>query len=195
MIVGRLHIHDSLAPLLRDIETVGQYPKNPRAGDIAVIAESMEINGMYRPIYVQKSTGHILAGNHTYAAALSLGATKIPVVELDVDDNTAARIVLVDNRSADLGEYDTAQLVELLGELEEHDSLLGTGYALNDLEALTALADMEPDYTDHASWPTLTLTVPPHLKNAFYEFTEHAVSDHERLELLLRLAGWNKETK
>lgn len=189
---GLLHIHESLDPLLRDIETIGQYPKNPRAGDIAAIAESMEINGMYRPVYVQKSTGHILAGNHTYAAALSLGATKIPVVELDVDDNTAARIVLADNRTADLGEYDTSQLVELLELVGIEDSLLGTGYNAFDLEALKALADMEPDYSDHASWPTITLTVPPHLKNAFYDFTEHAVSDHERLEMLLTMAGWKK---
>jgi hypothetical protein len=190
---GTLQIHESLEPLMRPIETVHQYPRNPRAGDIEAIAESMQINGMYRPIYVQKSTGYILAGNHTYAAALSLGAGRIPIVELDVDDRTAARIVLADNRTADLGTYDNSELVYLLEELQTGDTLLGTGYNDNDLEQLKALADVEPDYGDHASWPTITLTVPPHLKNAFYEFTEHAVSDHERLEMLLRMAGWRSE--
>lgn len=192
---GMLQIHDSLEPLLVNIDHVGQYPRNPRAGDIEAVAESMEINGMYRPIYVQRSTGHILAGNHTFAAALSLGATRIPVVYLDVDDRTAARIVLADNRTADLGTYDNSELIYLLDQLADGDTLLGTGYNPQDLEQLKAIADMEPDYTDHASWPTITLTVPPHLKNAFYDYTEHAVSDHERLEMLLRMAGWKGKDK
>lgn len=194
---GLLQIHESLEPLLVDIESVGQYPRNPRAGDIEAIAESMEVNGMYRPIYVQKSTGHILGGNHTYAAALSLGARRIPVVYLDVDETTAKRIVLADNRTADLGTYDHHELVGLMEDLVADGTaeLLGTGYNLRDLEALQALADIEPDYGDHASWPTITLTVPPHLKNAFYEFTEHAVSDHDRLEMLLRMAGWKGKDK
>jgi hypothetical protein len=190
MISGTLFIHDALAPLCVPISEITQYPDNPRAGDIEVIAESMAVNGMYRPIYVHAATGHILAGNHTYAAALSLGATEIPVVRLDCDETTAKRIVLADNRTADLGTYDNAVLVELLSDLQANDSLMGTGYQPLDLEMLQALTEMEPSYDEYASWPTITLTVPPHLKNAFYQFTDHAVSDHDRLEMLLRMAGW-----
>lgn len=190
---GRLLIHDDLEPLLTPVEELAQFPRNPRAGDTEAIAISMQMSGMYRPVYVQRSTGHILAGNHTYAAALSLGASRIPVVWLDVDDMTARRIVLADNRLADLGEYDNSELVHLLGELAQTDrETLGTGYDQTDLEQLRILAEMEPEYDDIASWPTLTLTVPPHLKNAFYEFTQHAHTDQDRLEMLLRSAGWEK---
>lgn len=61
------------------------------------------------------------------------------------------------------------------------------------MEQLQTILDMTPDYSDHASWPTITLTVPPHIKNAFYRFTDKAITDHERLEMLLRLAGWEKD--
>lgn len=189
---GMVNFHPSLEQMLTDIGRITPHPANPRNGDIEAIATSIEVNGYIAPIIAQRSTGHILAGNHRYMALLSLNATVAPVIWVDVDDVAAARYLLADNRTSDLGMYDNGQLVELLEQLAEVDgSLLGSGYDEADLEALKALSEIEPDYTDHASWPTITLTVPPHLKNAFYEFTDHAISDHERLEMLLRLAGWD----
>jgi ParB-like chromosome segregation protein Spo0J len=178
---------------MTSLTRVRPHPSNPRNGDVDAIAASILANGYIAPIIAQKSTGHILAGNHRYHALLSLGADVAPVIWVDVDEQAATRYLLADNRTSDLGQYDNAQLVELLEQLAEQDDLMGSGYNEHDLEALRALAEIEPDYGDHASWPTITLTVPPHLKNAFYEFTEHAVSDHDRLEMLLRLAGWQEE--
>lgn len=187
--------HDSLTDLLIPIDKVAQHPDNPRNGDVDAIAESIEINGFIAPVIAQRSTGHILAGNHRYQALLSLGAQVIPVIWVDVDETAARRYLLADNRTSDLGMYDNAVLVEILSGLDEQDSLLGTGYTKMDLHQLQAILDIPPTYEDFASWPTLSLTVPPHLKNAFYEFTDHAVSDHERLEVLLRLAGWKPKSE
>lgn len=118
------------------------HPKNPKVGDIDQIAASLTIHGQYRPIVVQTSTKHVLAGNHTLAAAKSLGWTDIAVAWVDVDDDQALRILLVDNRTSDLGRYDNDTLAELLGELEE---LEGTGFTFDDLEDLLPAAEPDPE--------------------------------------------------
>jgi hypothetical protein len=187
--------HPSLTELLIPIDSVRQHPDNPRNGDVEAIAESIEINGFIAPVIAQKDTGHILAGNHRYQALLSLGSQVIPVIWVDVDETAAKRYLLADNRTSDLGMYDNAILVDILSGLDEQDSLLGTGYTKMDLHQLQTILDMPPTYEDFASWPTLSLTVPPHLKRAFYKFTDHAVSDHERLEMLLRMAGWKPSSE
>ena len=149
--------HESLAPLLVDIDQVHPHPDNPWNGDTDAIATSIEINGLYRPVYARKD-GTLLAGNHTTAALLSLGADKVPVVWLDVDDATARRILLVDNRSAQLGTYDDNLLLSLLDTIATDDTLLGTGWADQDLEDLRQLVTR----LDHAGFAT----IPPDLPTA-----------------------------
>lgn len=111
------------------------YPNNPRKGNVALIADSLSAFGQYKPITVNKRNNVILAGNHTAEAARSLGWKDISVAYIDVDDDTAARIVALDNRAADLGTYDDEKLLELLGDLED---LAHTGYSEDELDALLA---------------------------------------------------------
>ena len=87
------------------------FHKNPRRGNVEMIAESLQINGQYRAIVVNVGTHtgrplEVLAGNHTLAAAKQLGWKQITATTVDVDDLAAARIVAADNRTADLGGYD-----------------------------------------------------------------------------------------
>lgn len=122
------------------------FHKNPRQGDVDVIAASLRVNNQYRPIVVNRGThtgreNEVLAGNHTLKAFRYL-AEKYPDDErwqqidcwmVDYDDELADRVVLIDNRAADKGTYDDEVLVELLNGLP---SIEGTGYSLNDLAAL-----------------------------------------------------------
>lgn len=128
------------------LEELQPHPRNPRHGDVKVIAESLRVNGQYRPIVVS-SDDVILAGNHTYRAALSLGWSTIAVVRVPFhsDSAEAARIMVADNRASDLGTYDDAALLELLQELTEEtaDALSGTGYSDEDLEQLARLVSYE----------------------------------------------------
>lgn len=110
-----------------DHDPLKEHPDNPRRGDEEVIEESIRINGWYGAVTAQKSTGYILAGNHRYRVAKEMGATEIPVIWRNVDDETALKILLVDNKSADMGGYDESTLEALL---ENLDSLDGTGYVL-----------------------------------------------------------------
>jgi len=118
---------------LVDIDTIKTYEKNPRKGNVRAIAESLATNKQYRPIVVQKKGRKILAGNHTHQAAKSLGWQQIAVVFVDVDDKQARRIVLADNRTNDLAEYDNEVLMDLLADLGTPE---GTGYSVSDMNAI-----------------------------------------------------------
>lgn len=120
------------------LSALSLHPDNPRQGDVGVIHESIEANGFYGALIVQKSTMRILAGNHRVQAAKAAGMTEVPAIVVDVDDETAQRILLVDNRSNDLASYDESALAGLLLSM---DDLAGTGYTLDDLDALRAKLD------------------------------------------------------
>lgn len=119
------------------VDTLKEFEGNPRKGNVKALVESLQANGQYRPIVVQKSTRQILAGNHLWKAAQELGWKEISVVELDVDDTQAKKIVAADNRLADLGVYDEQKLLDLLGEID----LVGTGYVSADVDDLLAMIE------------------------------------------------------
>lgn len=120
-----------------DIDTVHPHPRNVRQGDIGAISQSLQAHGQYRPITYQKSTGRILAGNHTWKAAKSLGWKNIVASAVICDDEQALKILLADNRSSDLATYDDKELMDLLKELSINDPLLeGTLYDGDDLDDL-----------------------------------------------------------
>lgn len=122
------------------VETIETHPHNPRRGDIEVIASSLAENGQFQALVVQASTRYILAGNHTYLAAVSLGWTTMDVVFVDVDDTAAMKILLAANRTADLGGYNEMVLLSILADMREEDDelLLGTGYTNDDVDELLA---------------------------------------------------------
>jgi ParB-like chromosome segregation protein Spo0J len=123
------------------IKNLTPHPDNPRQGDIGAIAVSIQENGWYGTLVAQQSTGVVLAGNHRLQAAKQLGMKELPVYWVDVDDTTARKILLADNRVNDLASYDSEALAEILTDLATTDDLLGTGYDGDDLDDL--LSDME----------------------------------------------------
>lgn len=113
------------------------HPANPRRGSVELIKQSLAANGQYKPLVVQRGTNHVLAGNHTLAAAEGLEWETISVVYVDVDDQQALKILLADNRTSDKSRYDDAALLEALEALNgEYE---GTGWTLDDAEDLTYL--------------------------------------------------------
>lgn len=190
---GLVRYHPDLEPLLIAITNVEPHPDNPNNGDLDAVAVSIEVNGMYRPIYAQKSTRHIVAGNTTYAACLALDATTIPVVWLDITDEQATRILLADNKTAALAVRDPALETALLLGLEPSDlGLQGTGYTADDLDTLKKLTNTPIDDDDfNDPWPTICVQVPHHIRNAYLNLTAGQGGDRLRFEYLLRQAGWD----
>lgn len=123
--------------VMASVHAVQHHPENQRQGDVGAVWESIHENGFWGALIVQRSTGYILVGNHRYRAAIEEGATELPVIYVDVDDDRARRILLADNRTNDLATYDEEGLAKLLQEIiEETGHLDGTGYTGDDLDQL-----------------------------------------------------------
>lgn len=169
------------------LEVLTPHPENPRVGDIDAIAESLQENQQYAPLVVQKSTGYVLAGNHRLLAAQQLGWETIDVVYIDVDDEHALRILLADNRTAERGTFDDAQLAAQLAAIRD---LKGTGYDESDRAALDQrLAKLrEPDPEDDEGVPPPP-DEPKSQLGEVYELGPHRLlcgdaTDNEQLALL-----------
>jgi ParB-like chromosome segregation protein Spo0J len=128
------------------VEELRPWPGNPRRGDLGKIRESIAAHGVYKPLLIQESSGLIMAGNNVWFVAREMGIQNIGVLYLDVDDETARKIVLVDNRSSDSGGYDDGLLREMLEGLGDY---AGTGYTREDVRALlSAAAEEESRYLE-----------------------------------------------
>lgn len=137
-------IAGDLEGLTVDIDSIQSHPSNPRRGDVPGIAESLKVNGQYSPVIVDARNGNILAGNHTWKAAKSLGWDAIAAVHVEVDDQQAKRILLADNRTSDLAIYDRANLIELIERLAP--DLEGSGWDKRSLERLRRLDELDDEF-------------------------------------------------
>lgn len=117
------------------------YYRNPHRGNVARIRGSLRDHAQFKPVVVNVGThtgrpNEVLCGNHTLLAAREEGWTELGATTVDVSDDEAAQINLIDNPRAgnaqDL-DYDERLLLELLADLPD---LGGTGYDLGDFEAL-----------------------------------------------------------
>lgn len=159
------------------ISELRPHPENARRGDVGRIAGSLLMLGQYRPIVVNVGTqtgrpNEILAGHHLVLAAQALeGWESVDCTMVDVDDDTAKRIMLIDNRSSDLATYDDRLLAELLESLPDLDA---TGYEPGDLEALKAFLESGVgdiggndqdilDNSDASAWPEVRAKIAPEL--------------------------------
>ena len=176
------------------VDKLINHPNNPRQGDIGAIAVSIQENGWFGSLVAQKSSGHVLAGNHRLQAARQIDIKEVPVHWIDVDDNQALKILLADNRTNDLATYDNEVLTQLLATIATDDSLLGTGYDGDDLDLLITdgdldldqLADQFPgDGTD--LYKTVSFRLPPGVYQAWTQWWEdlEGNNDAEKAELFL----------
>jgi hypothetical protein len=132
-------ITPSLARYARPIGDVHEHPNNPRRGNVPAIAASLGRFGQIAPVLALPD-GTIIAGNHTYRAAVELGWTKIAVLTADLPPDEADAFLVADNRLSDLATYDQTLLLDLLSSIE----LDGTGYTPDNVDELrNALAELD----------------------------------------------------
>lgn len=135
----RMRIHPTLRSRAVPIDSVVPWEDNPRLGHVAKIRESFRAHGQYQTIVVQKSTSLVIAGNHRWHAAKAEGWAKIAATLLDVDDEEALRIALVDNKTSDDAVYNDPLLAKHLAAFAETEAgLAGTGFDDDDLDDLNA---------------------------------------------------------
>lgn len=134
---------------LVDVAKLKPHPENPRQGDESVIEESIETNGFFGAVLAQRSSSHILVGNHRWKVAREKGATVIPVLWVDVDDDRARRIMLVENASNDAAGYDSQRLADVLRLLAETESgHAGTGFGADQVAEILSAAEIPEQLSD-----------------------------------------------
>ena len=140
-----MNIADGLTDLLHPVADLHELPGNPRRGDVEAVKASYLRFGQRKPIVVRTGDGGqvvVVAGNHQLKAVRELGWEQVAVVwadDLTADEATA--FALADNRVADLGSYDDA---DLLAMLQDADDLTGTGYTDTDVDDLVRLLNYDP---------------------------------------------------
>jgi hypothetical protein len=197
-----------LAIRYRRVSDLRTYYKNARRGNVEAIVASLRAHGQYKPIVVNRGTytgrpDEVAVGNHTLTAMREMGAEWIATVDRDYDEDQLARVVLADNRTADLGTYDEDALAGLLGGLED---LEGTGYSEADRESILALADDDSWNEDSgggggrgkddeddadAMWPKIAMLVTPEVFEGWRALLDahDGKNDHAKLVEHLRSHG------
>lgn len=126
-------IPGDLEPMLRPVTDLVLLPGNARRGDVAAVADSLKRFGQRKPIVVNDD-GVIIAGNHTYQAAVSLGWDAVAVVTADdLEPSEQRAYALADNRLSDLATWDQPALYAQLAEL---DDFTGVGWDEDELPAI-----------------------------------------------------------
>lgn len=149
------HGPEELRPFLVAIDSVERHPRNPRRGDVALVADSLDRYGQTRPIVIWADPGRtnhadargvIVAGNHTWQGAKRLGWTHIAVLsDPNMTEDEATDFLLMDNASSDRAEYDDKALLAKLQALYDRGGLAGTGFTPDDLDDMLAAANEMPE--------------------------------------------------
>ncbi|MEK9749187.1 MAG: DNA methyltransferase [Pseudomonadales bacterium] len=117
----------------RKIAELKNDPANARKHsprNLKAIRDSLDVFGQQKPIVID-SRGVVIAGNGTLEAARDLGWDEIDVAVTDLDPAHAQAFGIADNRTAELAEWDTDVLGQLL---EGMDSDLADILSIDDLE-------------------------------------------------------------
>jgi ParB family chromosome partitioning protein len=101
------------------IEFLKPNPRNPRrtfsAAELGELSESIKQHGVIQPIVVRPVKGaqdrfEIIAGERRWRAAQSAGLHEVPIVPIDVSDNVALEIAIIENvQREDLNAMEEAQ--------------------------------------------------------------------------------------
>lgn len=131
-----------LRPFIVPLATLHPHERNPRKGNVQMISESLLKFGQMEPILVDDGKA-ILAGNHRYLAARSIGWTHIAVLSAaDLPERTGLAYMVAANRSSDLASYDEDLLAEALRELSDEGELDGTGWSQDEFDELYAASPL-----------------------------------------------------
>ena len=118
----------SLGPRIRMIPTekIDPNPHQARCelGNIEELQDSIRSKGILEPILV-RAKGHrfeIIAGERRYMAAKNLGLKELPCIDMDVEDNEAMEIALIENlQRKDLDIFEEADGLQALADIHSYN--------------------------------------------------------------------------
>lgn len=151
------------------VDTLKEWENNPRKNEDAAwaVARSIHEYGFGAPIVAQEKTGRIIGGHTRKKAAVILSQFRledgewmerpdddpwiaegapapgmVPVRFLDVDDLTANKLALADNKTGELAQWDDDGLKKILAEIAEVDEGISIP-GWSDAEITALFSDLE----------------------------------------------------
>ena len=126
--------HEAPVGRLLPLSSIRPNPGQPRVelGEISDLVSSIREKGVLEPILVRPDVGppgelaagprySIVAGERRYRAALEAGLFEIPAIELDVSDQEAMEIALIENlQRRDLTPFEEAEGYRALADLHHY---------------------------------------------------------------------------
>lgn len=104
---------------VEDIETNPEQPRRS-VGDLSELRMSIESKGVLEPLLVSPTSDgrfRIIAGERRFRAAMEAGLSEVPCIELDVPENEAMEIALIENlHRRDLHPFEEAMGYSVLAE-------------------------------------------------------------------------------
>jgi ParB-like chromosome segregation protein Spo0J len=125
-------------PVSLPVRSLVPNPRNPNIHSeqqILALAAALLLDGQTRPLLARKANKMLIAGHGVHQAALRADMTELQVILLDVDQATADRLMLGDNRLASMSSPNDARMAELLGEINAAD-WLATGFTKDEGDRL-----------------------------------------------------------
>jgi len=104
------------------VDKIDQSPHQARTelGNIEELMASIKEKGIIQPIIVRKKENRyeIIAGERRYVAAKNIGLKDVPCIEMNVSDNEAMELALIENlQRKDLDVFEEADGLNALAEL------------------------------------------------------------------------------
>ena len=136
-IIPQLHgLAFPVAELVPDPLNARVHPER----NIQAVRTSLTTYGQRAPLIVQRDTKIVLAGNLRLELAKELGWSHVAIVLVDDDEQAARAFGLMDNKSAELAEWDMEMVANILRDLPP------------ELMDLTGFSDFEIDPLLNADW-------------------------------------------
>jgi ParB family chromosome partitioning protein len=118
----------SLGPRIRmiSIDKIDPNPHQARCelGNIAELQDSIRSKGILEPILVRAkgSRFEIIAGERRYMASRNIGLKELPCIDMDVEDNEAMEIALIENlQRKDLDIFEEADGLQALADIHSYN--------------------------------------------------------------------------
>ncbi len=115
------------------------HPDNPRVIDDDAyrrLTRIIEQFGFVEPLVVNRRTGLLVGGHQRRCIALDIGIDKVPVVEIDVDEDEERALLVALNNDEAQGRFDPDGLTRILEGLADGPMLEATGFDFSDYQEL-----------------------------------------------------------
>lgn len=181
---------NSLRVPLGDLTLDQANARKHDARNLAAIGDSLTRFGQRLPVVVQKQGMVVRAGNGRVEAARALGWSEVAAVVVDESNVDATAYALVDNRTAELAEWDDETLRATLAALEA-DEAIPAGWTDDELAEIFGSADENLGDVEEDQVPEVP-DEPTAKRGQLWELGDHRVLCGDLFDLPPDL-GWTAE--